>query len=178
MSMPPSVEQTKADPAGLAVDQKGEVELALDAGAVFDIDPVDLLAGRAGLVRDQRAAEHLLGFLGGLLDRLGKAHAALFAGLGLLEVALAAAAGVDLRLDDPERTIHFACRGLGLFGSEDHAAIADRCAVLAKQRLRLVFMNVHENCPLVCCVVASGLTSFRGGQKRQKVALTVSAAIN
>ena len=98
-------------------------------------------------MRHQGAAEHLLGVLGGLFDRLGQAHAALLAGIGLLEAALAAPAGVNLRLHDPERAIQLACGGLGVFGFLNHAAIADRGTVLAKQSLRLVFMNVHETVP-------------------------------
>ena len=47
MSMPPSVEQTKAMRRGLPVDQQREVELAGDVGAVLDVDAVDHLAGRA-----------------------------------------------------------------------------------------------------------------------------------
>ena len=77
----------------------------------------------------------LLGFLGGLLDRLGQAHAALLAGVGLLERALAAAACVDLRLDDPERTVELAGGGLGLLGAENDAAVRDRRAVVAQKRL-------------------------------------------
>jgi hypothetical protein len=74
--MPPSVEQTKLTRRGDAVDQQGEIHLRLDARAILDIDAVDLLAGRAGLLGHQRAAEHLLGFVGGLFDGFGQAHAA------------------------------------------------------------------------------------------------------
>ena len=57
MSMPPSVETTKATRDGRAVDQRREIELAVDHRAFLDIEAVDLLAVRAGLVRDQRRAE-------------------------------------------------------------------------------------------------------------------------
>jgi hypothetical protein len=83
-------------------------------------------------VRHQRAAQHLLGLGLGLLDRFGEAHAALVAGVGLLEVALAAAAGVDLRLDDPERPVQFARRRLGFLGLQDGPTVADRSAVVAQ----------------------------------------------
>ena len=49
MSMPPSVETTKATRDGRAVDQQREVEFLVDVGAVLDIEAVDLLAGLAGL---------------------------------------------------------------------------------------------------------------------------------
>ena len=49
------------DAAGLAVDQQREVEFLGDVDAVGDVEALDLLALRAGLDRDQRLAEHLLG---------------------------------------------------------------------------------------------------------------------
>src|SRR6056297_3362237 len=95
------------DARGLTIDQKREVEFLFDAGAVFDINPVHLLAGRAGLLGDEGAAQHALGFLGGFLDRLGEADTAGFACAGFLEAALAAATCVDLRLDHPEGAVEF-----------------------------------------------------------------------
>ena len=103
MSMPPSVETTNATSRGFAVDQDREIELLVDVGAVLDVEAVDLLAWRAGLHRDQRLAEHLLGEFVDLGDRLGEADAALGVGGGFLELALAAAAGMDLALHHPER---------------------------------------------------------------------------
>ena len=91
------------DAAGAAVDQQSEVEFLVDVDAVGDVEPIDLLAGRAGLDGDQRLAEHLGGVLADLVDRMGEADAALGVGAEFLELALAAAAGVDLRLDDPQR---------------------------------------------------------------------------
>ena len=58
----------KADTAGLPVNQEGEVKLARDAGAVLDIDAVDLLALGASLMRDERAPEHALGFFCGFVN--------------------------------------------------------------------------------------------------------------
>jgi hypothetical protein len=45
MSMPPSVETTKATRRRFAVDQQREVEFLLDVRAVLDVEAVDLLAG-------------------------------------------------------------------------------------------------------------------------------------
>jgi hypothetical protein len=131
------------DPRGLAVDQEGQVEFLGDVRAVLDVDAVDLLAGLAGLDGDEGAAQHLAGEFGGLSDRAGEADAALLAGFGLLEVALAAATGVDLRLHHPERPVEFAGSGLGVFGLQDDAAVRDRDAVAAQQCFRLVFVDVH-----------------------------------
>ena len=52
------------DARGVAVDQQAEIELALDVAAVLDIDAGDHLAVRAGLLGDQRVADHRRG--GGL----------------------------------------------------------------------------------------------------------------
>ena len=141
----------KGHAAGLAIDQQREIEFAVDVGTVFDVDAVDLLAGRAGLMGDQCLAQHLLGFFGGLFDRLGQPHAALFAGALFLEGALAAATGVNLGLDDPERPVHLASLGLGLVRLQNDAAIGYRRAVGAKQCLRLILMNVHGSTVPSCC---------------------------
>ena len=103
MSMPPSVEATIGDPAGLAVDQQREVEFLGDVDAVGDVEALDLLALRPGLDGDQRPAEHLGRMVADVVDRLSEADAALGVGRGL-ELALAAAAGVDLGLHDPHGT--------------------------------------------------------------------------
>ena len=88
------------DARGLAVDQHREIELLLDRRAVLDVEPVDLLALRAGLVRDERRAEQALCLLLDVLDRLDHLDAA----------GLAAPAGVDLRLHDPDRAAELAAR--------------------------------------------------------------------
>ena len=76
--------------AGGAVEHDAEIKLAIDGGGLFDQQPLDLLALRAGLVSDQLHAEDVLGV------RLG-----IFAGAGhFYAAALAAASGVNLRLDD------------------------------------------------------------------------------
>jgi hypothetical protein len=58
---------------------------------------------RAGLDRDQGRAQHLLGEFVDLGHGLRDADAALVAGACLLELALAAAAGMDLALHHPDR---------------------------------------------------------------------------
>ena len=73
-----------------AIEHDAEVQLAIDRRSLLDEQPLHLLALRAGLVRDELHAEDLLGVLLGLGDVLGDLDAAAFA----------AAAGVDLRLDD------------------------------------------------------------------------------
>ena len=75
---------------GGAVDDEPEVELAFDPEPLLDEHALHDLAGGAGLVRDERLAQHRGrgGFgLGGILDDLDAP-------------ALAPPAGVDLGLDD------------------------------------------------------------------------------
>ena len=133
----------EGDAADRAVDQQREIELAVDVGAVLDVEAVDLLAGRAGLLGHQRVAEHLLGVGDHLLDRLGQPDAALGVGAEFLELALAAAAGMDLALHHVERAGQRLRRGLGLAGLEDGNAFGDRRAERLQQRLALVLVDVH-----------------------------------
>ncbi len=138
----------EADAAGAAIDQQGQIQFALDIAAVLDIDAVDLLAGGTGLVRDQRASQHLAGQFLGLGHGFGQTHAALLAGGGFGEMALAAAAGMDLRLDHPQRAVQLARGRFGLVGLGHDTTVADRRAVMAQQRLGLIFVNVHRD-PLI-----------------------------
>ncbi len=75
---------------GGAVEDDAEVELALDLAGFFDEEALNFLAGGAGLMGDQLHAEDGLGLFGCVVEGLGYFDAA----------ALAAAAGVDLGLDD------------------------------------------------------------------------------
>ncbi len=70
-----------------------DIQFLFDVGAFFDHQPTHFLAFRAGLVRDQLHAHDLLSVFLDLLERLGDLDAA----------ALAATAGMDLCLDDPDR---------------------------------------------------------------------------
>ena len=79
MSMPPSVEPTKAMRRNCG-REKREIEFLGDVGAVLDIEAVDRLPRGAGLQGDERVAEHLLRFLGRPPRPIGEAHAALRAG--------------------------------------------------------------------------------------------------
>ena len=51
--------QHEGDARRDAVDQRREIEFLVDRRAFFDIEPIDLLAGRSGLHGDQRRPEHL-----------------------------------------------------------------------------------------------------------------------
>jgi len=80
-----------------AVGQRGDVVFLLDVGAFLDQQVAHLLAFGPGLVRDQLHAEDVVGVLADFVQRARELDAA----------ALAAAAGVDLRLHDPDLAAQF-----------------------------------------------------------------------
>ena len=91
--MPPSVDTTESDARAFPVDQSGEIELALDGRAFLDIEPVDLLAVRAGLVgHGVEPSRRSASFFTSSTDFTT-----------LTPAGLAAAAGVDLRLHHQHR---------------------------------------------------------------------------
>ena len=137
----------EGDARGLAVDQERKVELLVDVGAVLDVEAVDLLAGGAGLDRHEGGAQHLLGELGDFRGRLGDADAALVAGRSFLELALAAAAGMDLALHHIDRAGQRLGGGFRVARFKDRNALGDRHAELTQQRFGLIFMNIHMVAP-------------------------------
>ena len=88
---------------------------------------------RAGLVRDQRHAQHALGFLLHILDGFDDLDAA----------ALAAAAGMDLRLHHPDRTAQFLGRGHRFLDREGGLARGTGAPKAAQNLLGLIFMDIH-----------------------------------
>src|SRR5574343_367760 len=87
---------------GSTVGQRGNVVFVLDVSAFFDQQATNLLAFRAGLVRDQLHAEDLAGVFANFFQR----------GCDLDATALATATGVDLGLDHPD----LAAQGFGCLG--------------------------------------------------------------
>ena len=140
------------DAGAVAVHQEAQVQLALDVAAVLDIDAGDELAGRAGLLGDQRVADHRR--RGGLHvgRRLDDADAALAVRV-VGEAAGAAAAGMDLRLHHIDRTGQLRRRRFRFFRRPGHMAFEHRDAIAAQQLLRLVFVDVH---PLTLCMGRAG----------------------
>jgi hypothetical protein len=103
------------------------------AGSTEKVEAVDLLAVRAGLMGDQHGAEQALRLRPHLVDRLDHLDAA----------GLAAAAGVDLRLDDPDRSAELVRSLDRLIGREGRSTPRHRHAELAQHRLGLIFVDVH-----------------------------------
>ena len=134
------------DPRGLAIHQQRQVQFAGDVGALLDVEAIHLAAVRPCLVGDEHAAEHLLGVLPHLLDRLHHAYAALGVGAEPLEPALAAASSVDLRLHHEYRAAELAGRVLGLLRGEGGIALRHGRAEVLQDGLGLVFVDVHGAC--------------------------------
>ncbi len=117
-----------------AVEDDAQIQLAGDAEPLLHEHALDHLPFRAGLVGDQPhpddAGRRLLGRVRPLHD--------------LDAAALAAAAGVDLGLDD-DRAATQPDRGrLGVSGIEYDFALRHRHAVRREDRLGLIFVDFHE----------------------------------
>ncbi len=94
------------DPLGFAVEHEAEIEFARDVGRRLDQHALDHLARFAGLLGHQHPPEQRRGEVAHLL--LGPAQ--------LDAAGLAAAAGMDLRLDDPGVAADLAGAVAGLLG--------------------------------------------------------------
>ena len=118
----------------LAVEHEAQIELLRDGDAAFDIEAVDDLAGGAGLMRHQLLAEQVVGGLQHLVLAAAELHAA----------SLAAAAGVDLGLDDPELAADLA-RPVGrLFGAVGERALGHGHTEAGQDFLGLILVNIHD----------------------------------
>ena len=127
----------EGDAAGGAVHQRREIKFALDGRAVFDIEALDQAARRAGLMGDQGHAQDALGFLLHVLDGFDHLDAA----------ALAAAAGMDLRLHHPDRAAQFLCRRDRFLHREGGLAFGDGHAESAQHLFCLIFVDIHGVSP-------------------------------
>jgi len=126
------------DPACSTVDQDAQIELTGDIATVLDIDPADFLAGGACLMGDQRHTDHFAGELPDFIERFRQLDAS----------ALAATAGMYLRLDDPYRTAEFFGDRNSLVGRIGDTTLGNGNAELTKQFLRLILVDIHQICPL------------------------------
>ncbi len=125
---------------GGAVEEDGEVILLLDVARDGEVDRLDLAAGGAGLDGDEGVVEHLAGDFLGVGLGLVELHAALVA---VGEGALAAAAGVDLRLHHGGAFGELRQRGVELLLCFGGGTLGNGHPELLEQGLGLVFVNVH-----------------------------------
>ena len=122
------------DAARGAVYKETEIEFALDVQPFFDQQTLDNSSGRPGLRGNQGHPENVARNLGGFLGGTRQLDAAAFA----------AAAGVDLRLDNTNVGFQ-ALRGLQCFflGESDFAA-GSGDAITREYCLGLVLVDFHE----------------------------------
>ncbi len=118
---------------GFPVDQRGQIEFAVDGRAFLDVEPVDLLAVRAGLMGNQRRAEDARGFLLHVVDGFDHLDAA----------GLTSAAGVDLRLHHPNRAAEFVGSLERLVDGKRRHPARHRHAEFTQHRFSLILVNVH-----------------------------------
>ena len=121
-----------------AIQHEAQVHLAGDLHARFNQDPLHQAARFAGLARDEGHADHLARERLGFVPRLGELHAA----------ALAAAARVDLRLDDDQAAAKAAGDLARFDRRERHFPARHGNAVTREDRFGLVLVNSHLSGPL------------------------------
>src|SRR5207344_1679488 len=125
------------DARGFAINQRRKIELAIDCRAFLDIEAVDLLAVRAGLVRHQRRTQNACGLFLHVIDGFHHLDAAGFA----------APTCVDLGLYNPNRAGKL-LRALDRFiDAECGDAPRHRHTEFAQHRLRLIFVDIHAELP-------------------------------
>jgi hypothetical protein len=126
--------------AETAVEGDAEVELLVDVERFLDQDLAHDAPLGAGLVRDEGHPEDLLRQLAGFVRVVRELDAA----------ALAAAAGVDLRLDDDAAAELL--RGLPCFvGIVDDDSARRRHSVAAKNLFCLILVNLHRAASSITC---------------------------
>ena len=122
---------------GDAVGDHRHVQFFLDVRAFFDQQAAHFLAFRAGLVGHQLHAHDLVRVFAYLFDRLGDFHA----------TALAAAASMDLRLDDPDRAAQLFSCFHGLIHRHARNAARNGHSELSEDLFALILMDLHAGFP-------------------------------
>ena len=110
---------------------------------MFEINPVDLLSGRAGLCRNKDPAKHLGDNGLHLRHRLGESYPPFAACFLLLKRAFATTARMDLGFYDPNRASQLLCRGDGLGGAQHRDPARHRDAEFLEDGFGLVLVDVH-----------------------------------
>ena len=121
------------DPLALPVEDKSDVELALDLAGSLDIEPVDAFAARPSLMGDQALAEQIVGRVPNLV-------------LGATELdtaGLAARARMNLGLDHPGFAADFARPIGGLLGAIGKPPTRHGHPEPGEDFLGLIFMDIH-----------------------------------
>ena len=93
--------------------------------------------------------QHLVGEEPHIVDRFRDAHAALLARRGLLEVALSAPSGMNLRFHDRDGTAQFLRDRNGLLWRKGCVSARNGNAVISEDRFGLIFMHIHGTALIV-----------------------------
>ncbi len=133
----------ESDAASRTIDQEGKIKFPDDSGAYLEINPVDLLAGRAGLHRYEGPPKHFADSGLYLGHRFGEPYPASPSRLLLLKLAFSAPARVDLRFHDPNRASQFLRRGHGVGGAQHRDPARNRDAEFLEDGLGLVLVDIH-----------------------------------
>jgi len=104
------------------------------------------------LFGDQRVAEHLLDVCPHFIVGFGQTDTARSVAAKLFEFALATPTGVDLTLDDPNRSGHGCERSVNVGFREDGSADGDGGAEALQHGFGLILVDVHVSVvPLSAC---------------------------
>jgi len=130
------------DAADGAIHQHRQVQLAFDVAAVLDVEALHGAARRAGLLGHQVLAQHRRGLRADVLGRLGDADTALALRI-ILEVALAAPTGMDLRLHDRDGPAQLAGDVHRLVFGVGDTALQQGDGEFGQERLGLILVDIH-----------------------------------
>ena len=108
-----------------------------DGRAFLQIDAAHLAAARPGLMGDEHPAEH----------RARRRYRLVAPGADLHAACLAAPAGMNLRLDHPDRAAELVDRGLDTLRLQHRNAARDRHPEPRQHLLGLIFVEVHGAVP-------------------------------
>ena len=124
-----------------AIQHHADINFAGDVGGFLDEHLRDLLPFGVGLLRDERILEHDLGDVTGVVA-LGNEFDAAEIGTGVLEASLAAAAGVNLGLEN-DRAADVVEGGEHLIDAACDDAARNDGAGRGQQFLGLIFVDFH-----------------------------------
>ena len=136
--------------AGRAIEHDAQIQLARHLQPLFDQHAADDAAFGAGLVRDEGHADHVSRELDGLVRALRQLDAA----------ALAAAARMNLRLDDDHRAAEALGDLAGFGGVGRDFAARHGHAVARQNRFCLILVDFHDGRKLLMLI---GIARLRQG---------------
>ncbi len=133
------------------IHQQTQIEFPIDGRPLLDVDRIHRQPRGTALLGHQPGAQHGRGMLSHLCCRAGQLHAA----------GLTATPRVDLGLHDPQVTAQLLRRRGRRVGAGRRQSGGHRDTEIGKQRLGLVFMQIHTATPFTkpryCGAKVSGI---------------------